>query len=146
MMTPLLLALWLDPDLGTADGLLVCGGSSISQVMDKNALGPACRRCWEEEGATAQSMRLMDAQIFSQPIARSLQPWEHGSFHGSTEVIPMSNWVHQSLSWQMNVAFSSAMPASLNVFTEREVLDVFIPLLISGDAGVSSQRYIQANI
>ena len=55
---------------------------------------------------------------------------------GSTEVPMSKNWVHQSLSRQVNVAFS-AMPASLNVFTEREVLDVFIPLPCLGDGWVS---------
>lgn len=36
----------------------------------------------------------------------------------------------------MNVAFSSAMPASLNAFTEREVLGDFMPLPCLGDGRV----------
>jgi len=62
-------------------------------------------------------------------------------------MLPMSkNWVLQNLSKEMNVAFSSAVPASLNVFADRKVLDVFIPLPWAIDGYSHQRRHIQANI
>lgn len=63
---------------------------------------------------------------------------QSSNFHGSTEVIPVfKNWADKSLSRQMDVGFSSAAPTPLNVFTERKMLDVFMPFLCLGDGRVS---------
>jgi len=93
----------LDADLGTAESLHTCGVPSVSQGMDEDAPGPVCRRCWEEEGATAPSGRMvggsmaLNAQMFSRPVASSWQPWELGQPGMSDGLEGFSCWTVEAV-------------------------------------------------